>query len=367
MTESISISIGEGFRIFKRPDGRSRFWNIAYYLRGKEHRESLKTDDEQKARDKANRIKNRIEAGKDDSSITYMLPTQRSVKVSKLLDNLAEQFKVNGQLSAQNASQIKRVKRDFAGWKALELKSSDITEYINRRLDEGAAKATINRTTQILGQAYRLADLTPPKITHLSEKGNVRRGFFSEPEIRKVIQNLPDDLKDFTLFAYLVGMRKGEIASLEWADLDGDVLTLRGEDAKNGLARSIPIIGELVEVIERRRAARQFKVKETITLSNLIFHRDGLPIREFRKSWATACKLASVDGRLFHDLRRSAVRDMIRSGVSQAVAKSISGHVTDSMFSRYNITDDRDQREALLMRQQYLKTVKDKVAAMPIR
>jgi len=64
-------------------------------------------------------------------------------------------------------------------------------------------------------------------------------------------------------------------------------------------------------------------------------------------------------------LRRSAMRDLIRSRVSQTVAMSISGHKTASMFSRYNITDDRDQREALLKRQQYLKTVKEKVMTMP--
>jgi hypothetical protein len=63
--------------------------------------------------------------------------------------------------------------------------------------------------------------------------------------------------------------------------------------------------------------------------------------------------MAGVPGRLFHDLRRSAVRDLVRSGVSQAVAKSISGHRTDAMFSRYNISDVTDQRKALARVQEY--------------
>lgn len=75
----------------------------------------------------------------------------------------------------------------------------------------------------------------------------------------------------------------------------------------------------------------------------------------------------SYTGRIFHDLRRSAVRDLIRSGVSQNVAMSISGHKTASMFARYNITDDRDQRQALLKREAYLATVKQNVAVMPAR
>ena len=98
------------------------------------------------------------------------------------------------------------------------------------------------------------------------------------------------------------------------------------------------------------------KVGGAVMLCDLIFHRQGNPIREFRKAWRTACRIAVIPGRLFHDLRRSAVRDLVRSGVSQNVAMSISGHRSPSMFERYNITDDRDQRQALQQVQQYRKS-----------
>jgi integrase len=111
-------------------------------------------------------------------------------------------------------------------------------------------------------------------------------------------------------------MRKGEIASLAWEDVDGDCIRLRAENAKNGEARLIPLEGELQDLIERRREVRQVNLSGTVMLAALIFHREGEPIREFRKSWASACTKAGIR-RHFHDLRRSACRNMLAAGVPQ--------------------------------------------------
>jgi integrase len=152
-------------------------------------------------------------------------------------------------------------------------------------------------------------------------------------------------------------MRKSECASLTWADIEGDTLTLKGENSKNGEARIIPLIGELGQIITRRRAARRI-VRDGIATTELcdyIFHRSGAPIAEFRKSWATATKKAKCPGKLFHDLRRSAVRNMTQAGVPQAVAMKVSGHKTNSMFQRYNIVDTGDMRRALEQTEQFRK------------
>jgi integrase len=157
------------------------------------------------------------------------------------------------------------------------------------------------------------------------------------------------------LFGYLVGWRKGEIASLAWADVDGDVIRLRAENSKNGDGRLIVLEGELATLIERRKAARQTRTAESVkTLDSLIFHRNGLPIGDIRKAWGTACKLTGIR-RLFHDLRRTAVRNMIRAGVGEKVAMEVSGHKTQSMLDRYNIVSETDLRLAMRRTQDYLK------------
>jgi integrase len=108
----------------------------------------------------------------------------------------------------------------------------------------------------------------------------------------------------------------------------------------------IPLEGELAELIERRRIAREIEIDKVPMIGSLIFHRAGQPVADLRKAWATACKKAGVR-RLFHDLRRSACRNMVTAGVPQTIAMKVSGHKTDSMFRRYAIVAETDLRTAL--------------------
>jgi len=126
----------------------------------------------------------------------------------------------------------------------------------------------------------------------------------------------------------------------------------------------MPIEGELKAVLARRKEARAVTTPSGALISDLVFHRNGEAVLEFRKSWATDCKLAGCSGKLFHDFRRSAACDLIRSGVPQSVAMRITGHKTASMFTRYNITDTEDVREALRSAQRYRAGQQQNVVAI---
>jgi integrase len=179
------------------------------------------------------------------------------------------------------------------------------------------------------------------------------RGFFTELEIRRVMAHLPAELADFVLFGWLTGMRRKEMRSLLWENVVGDEIRLEAKSAKTGEGRVIPLESELAELIQRRRTARQVKRDGIVTMSPWIFHRNGEPIKDFHRPWLTACRLAGVN-RLFHDLRRSACRNMLLAGVPQAIAMQISGHKTTSMFQRYAIVAPADVRQALRKTQEYL-------------
>jgi Phage integrase family len=103
----------------------------------------------------------------------------------------------------------------------------------------------------------------------------------------------------------------------------------------------LPLTGELAALIERRWQARVLVGADgSTTLSPLVFHREGRPIGDFRKAWATATNAAGLPDLLFHDLRRSAVRTFERSGITQATAMKLTGHKTAAVYRRYAVTSE---------------------------
>jgi integrase len=164
-------------------------------------------------------------------------------------------------------------------------------------------------------------------------------------------------------FAYLMGWRREQVLSLRWADVNRDAGTVvrRAEFNKTKESSVLAMAESVRAVIERRWLARTVMTATGPKVCDLVFHRSGQPIKDFRKAWERACIAAGLcvtvknaDGTetkraaaLFHDFRRSCVRNLENAGTPRKVAKSITGHITDSVYERYHVVKEEDQRAAL--------------------
>jgi integrase len=324
-------------RIFKRGD----IWWISYHHRGKEYRESSRSQNEGQAKKLLKRRLGEMRRGK------LIGPSEEKITFDMLAKDLLTDYCVNGRRSVESAElSVKHLRHFFALDRALDITTDRVRAYVSTRQAEGASNGSINRELAALKRMFSLmvqaSKLSSKPHIPLLEENNARQGFLDHGSFLALQGAIPGHLRDPITFLYLSGWRVSEMRQLEWRDVDlrGKVLRLRPEISKNKDGRILPLRGELLDVLERAAERRRLDC-------TFVFHVNGRqPIGQFRKSWKTACKSAGLSGLIPHDLRRTAVRNMVRAGIPERVAMSLSGHKTRAIFDRYNIVSESDLAEA---------------------
>jgi integrase len=233
----------------------------------------------------------------------------------------------------------------FGGMLGEDITEAKIREYCRKRLDrDGMTPATLRRELALLKRMLRLASPRLPRVplVDMPRVDNARQGFFEEHELQAVLQHLPGHARNLVEFLYLTGWRSSEAFRLQWSDVDFQRQMLWLRDSKNREPRIFPFKyhARLEELIRRQRRAVAEWELGTGRICPSVFHWRGKAIRKLRRCWQSACKAAGLRDRLLHDFRRTAVRNLIRAGVQQAIAMKITGHRTDSIFRRYLIVDE---------------------------
>lgn len=317
-----------------------------------------------------------------------------SLRYEDLRDAFMTDYKVNRRKSLrwkkdEETSELKpyldkvqRLDDFFAGRRAIEIDADLIRKFIADQQGRGLSNGSINRSISALRRMFNLAaedeKLRNVPHFHMVEEAAPRQGFFEPDEYEALSRALPNYLRLPLAMGYYTAARSGEILSLKWDQIDflSGVIRLRPGETKSGKGRSIPIVPQLRSLLIEQRSRRQNDCPY------VCFRLDrggrAVKIKGFRKAWYSACMKCGLGkmepvideatgqpvyvkprglcskpkvktvyaGRLFHDLRRSGVRNLVRAGVSEKIAMSISGHLTRSVFDRYNIVSERDISEA---------------------
>jgi site-specific recombinase XerD len=339
-------------------------WWISYSVRGKLKRESSHSTNESDAWKLLKKRHGEIALGK---------PVGPDIEKTNFEDMSAmttNDYRANGRRSLARVEDAIGHLREYLGdRRAVEITGDIVTAYVTHRQNQKAANSTINTELAALSRMFTLGIragkiATKPYIGKLA-LSNTRKGFFEWEQFSSILKNLPVDLQPAIETAYITGWRiHDEIFTRQkhHADLKGrGWLRLDPGETKNGEGRNFPFTVRLRQIIEQQLERTKALEKATGRIIPWLFHRDGRPIKTFRRSWLTACvkvglgtEIRSADGKLIkkianripHDFRRSAVRSLERAGVSRSDAMKMVGHKTEAIYRRYAIADERSMKEA---------------------
>lgn len=341
--------------LFKIPG--SRFWYGQFHRDGRKIRFSTKTDVKAEAQKELRKRMGDSERG--------IIPESDLKKLryadlrAALLANYVEQGNKSLQTMADGSETIWGLKAldnffqfsNGRGVPVTQMNTDTARKFARERLAEGLSNDTVNGSLRLLHRMLRIAvedgKLTSiPKIRML-KNGPARKGFLGRAQFETLIGKLPESLRPLITFLYYCGVRVGEACQIQWSqvDLDAALIRLEGDQTKNSEARTIPLPDTLVKMLS-----------EATSKQGTVFDSTNL-----RKAWCKAClaaglgTLTEVEGKadprytglIVHDLRRSAIKNLMKAGVNEKVAMKISGHKTRDVFDRYHIVDTEDVVNAM--------------------
>lgn len=361
---------------------RGRVWWCAYYAHGQQVHESTHEENEKKAlrflRDRLAEVR------------TGVYRDTRNIKYEQLRDAFYSDYQINARKSLRfdgegkpHLDKVARLDTFFSGWRVSEIDTDSIKKFIAHEQKRELAGGSINRSVSALRRMFNLAKkegkLREVPYFPMVKEAAPRQGFFERSQYEALFSALPEYLRLPLAIGYFTGMREGEILWLTWNQVDflSRVIRLRAGETKNGEGREVPIAPQLLELL-RKQYAKRAPGCEYVCFR---FDHSGHAVRieGFRKAWYSACVKAGLGrmeavldeagepvlgkprvdrknpkakptmvyrGAIFHDLRRSGVRNLVRAGVPERVAMRISGHKTRSVFDRYNIVSQSDLAEA---------------------
>lgn len=324
-------------------------WYLKYYVNGKPCVEATGSPD----RKLAEKI---LKGRMAKKTLGLLVPGAEKVTFDKMKSDVLNDYIINGKKSLGRLKIcLESLTEFFGGDRAQAITTDRIKVYARERQAECAANGTINRELSALKRMFNLT-IQAGNLSHrphvpMLKENAARTGFFEPGDFIALRTALPNYIQALVTFAYYTGWRKQEILNLKWnqVDLQERIIRLDPNQTKTGAGRVIALDGELLNIVQNQWEARKVVClagQSPTLICPYVFHHDGKKIKDFRTAWENATKKTGLLGKIFHDFRRTAIRNMTRAGVPERVAMMISGHKTRSVFDRYDIVSEEDLREA---------------------
>jgi integrase len=342
----------------------SAVWWIKYHRNGVPIRESAHTTERKEAEKILRKRLGEIAVG------VFIGPRLEKIKVSELADDVIRDYRINGRKSIDDLEARWRLhlRPFFGALRAVEVTSQLVTRYVDERQQEGAENATINRELAALKRMFNLGrQSTPPKVLNapyiaMLKENNIRTGFVEA----KQHSHLATETGEIGLWmralyetGYTYGWRHEELLGMrvDQVNLISDTIRLEPGTTKNDDGREVTMTPTV-----RTLLAQCVHGKNP---DDYVFTReDGKSVKDFRGAWEKVCESAKVPELLFHDLRRTAARNLRRAGVAEGVIMQIGGWKTRSVFERYAIVAQSDIDDAMTKLRAAQENDKAKIAAM---
>lgn len=345
-----------------------RFWYAQYYQDGRQIRVSTKTDVKAEAIQTLRKLMGDRDNGL--APVTDMRRLRYADLRSALIDSYVAQGNKSLKSKADGSETIAgltaldeffgfqsetvdgKVTVTNKGMSVAQITTDAARRFVRERKAEGTGNAAINRSLAAMRRMLKIAKrdkkIHDVPFIEFQKEPPARKGFLERDKFEELIKLLPTHLRPLVTLLYYCGTRIGEALQIEWSQvsLDARLIRLEPDQTKTSEARVLPLPSVLVNML----TAIEPKKGKVFDGTNL------------RKEWMTACASCGLgtkieiegkpydpryEGLTLHDLRRSAVRNLINAGVRERVAMQITGHKTRSVFDRYHIVSPVDVTNAM--------------------
>jgi integrase len=269
-----------------------------------------------------------------------------------LFEDHAKEFlelysKQNKRSWASDETSLDHLKEFFKGKYLSEITAEQVERYkAKRRADPVRPEAeekpgvdpklvspsTVNRELACLKTCLNHAveweklDRNPAAKVKKFREPNAKERILTPVEAKRLLGEASEDLRPVLIIALNTGMRKNEILSLRWKDVDFVKGFIHIADSKSGRSRDIPMNSLVFETLYEMSRAREFVFENPETKAQVL---------DVKTAFKGACRRAEINGVRFHDLRHTAASRMVEAGIDLVTVSKILGHASIQMTMRY--------------------------------